>query len=284
VALRQRHEILRRCAERHRDALVFLEVQAADAEVRIQLRDDAGAAAGHEEHLPFVVLEPDLDLLRALDRVAGRIGEAGEFVDTLEVLVLVVRPLEGLIDMRAEGGGMLGQPAGLFEDLQALRPHLALEVGVVEEAEEGVGLRALLGLAERLRRAKERFDVARIGVELGHPERLERVEVSFFDQFRGIFRKRQRRQPPAETRPRIVCDLPPHLHDGLEHVERQLLGVHDPPEVMQRRATLPHIFERDVVLPQKLVCFLFRHKNYGWSTAKLDRWGGYSASLFNISS
>ena len=93
---------------------------------------------------------------------------------------------------------MFRQPAAFLQHLQSLVPHLALEVGVAEEAEERVGLRALLRFAERLGGAEKRVDVARIAFELRHPARLERIEISSFDQLRGIFREPQARQPPAK--------------------------------------------------------------------------------------
>jgi hypothetical protein len=53
--------------------------------------------------------------------------------------------------------------------------------------------------------------------------------------------------------------LPAHLDDGLEDVERKLLGMDDVAEVVQRRAALLHIIHADVVLPQKLLGFDLRH-------------------------
>ena len=91
MAFRQRYQVLRRRAEGHRDALFLLEVEAADAQLRIELGDDARAAADHEVHLAFFVLQRILDLLGALDGIAGRLAEAGEVVDALEVLARPVR-------------------------------------------------------------------------------------------------------------------------------------------------------------------------------------------------
>ena len=58
-------------------------IQADLLQVKYQLTN--------EVHLPFVVLQPGLDLLRLLHRVAGGVGEAGKVVDALEVLVGTVR-------------------------------------------------------------------------------------------------------------------------------------------------------------------------------------------------
>src|ERR1051326_2488982 len=187
VALGQRHEVLRRRAERHGDALFFFEVEAADTELRIQLRDDAGAAAGHEEVLALVVLQPRLDLLGALDGVRGGLVEAGELEGAREAAVRAVRAAQRLLDR-----------------LAALRPELALEEDVGEEADEGVGECALLGLAQRLGRFQERVGVARIAVELVHPERFEVVELLFLNQRVGIVGKPQREL--LRNGRRIVCE------------------------------------------------------------------------------
>jgi len=50
-----------------------------------------------------------------------------------------------------------------------------------------------------------------------------------------------------------------HLDERFEDVERKLIVVDDVPEMVHRRATLLHIIDREVVLPQKLVRFVLRH-------------------------
>ncbi|HKO02449.1 MAG TPA: hypothetical protein VJ032_12180 [Thermoanaerobaculia bacterium] len=56
-----------------------------------------------------------------------------------------------------------------------------------------------------------------------------------------------------------VASLMTQLDERLEHIERQLFRVHDAAEVVERRAALLHIVDADVVLAQKLVCFLIGH-------------------------
>ena len=86
----------------------------------------AGAAAGHEEALAFVVVQPGLDLLRASrpgccsDRRSRRSGSTRE--SSCARRTLRAAPL----DLRAERGRMLGKAAQLLEHLQALGPELLL--------------------------------------------------------------------------------------------------------------------------------------------------------------
>jgi hypothetical protein len=270
VSLRQRDEELRGRAERDGDALVFLEIEAADAELGIELRDHTRAAPGHEEALAFVVRQPDLDLLGALDRIALRIGERRVLKRAGEALVIAVAFAQRLFDGRPQVRRMLGQAADLLEDLQALRPGLALLERVAEETEERVGLRALLRLAQRLRGGEERVDVGGIALDLVHPERLEIVELLLLNQSIRVFAERHERGIVVQARPRALPDrslriadprspLVTHLHERFEHVERKLLGVHDVPQVMHRRAALFDVGNGQVVLPQELVCFVLRH-------------------------
>ena len=86
------------------------------------------------------------------------------------------------LDLGTQLSGMFGEPADLLEDLQALQPHFSLEQHFGEEAEERVGLGALLGFAKDLRRSQESADVARIALQLAHPERFELVEFFVVDQ------------------------------------------------------------------------------------------------------
>jgi hypothetical protein len=53
-----------------------------------------------------------------------------------------------LFDLRAERRRMFGKAAELLENLQPLGPVAAFFQGVSEEAEEGIGLRALFGFAQ----------------------------------------------------------------------------------------------------------------------------------------
>ncbi len=182
MPLGERHEVLRGRAERNGDALVFFEVEPADAEVRVQLRHDAGAAAGHEEILPLVVLQPHLDLVGALDGVGGRVVEAGELERAREAAVLAVGAAQGLLDRLAEVRRMLGEAPQLLEHRETLRPELALQEDVGEEADEGVGEGALLRLAQRFGGFQEHVDIPRIAVELIHPQRFEVVELLLLNQ------------------------------------------------------------------------------------------------------
>src|SRR5436190_2149596 len=106
--------------------------------------------------------------------------------------------LQRLLELRAERGRVLGETAQLLEHLQPLRPELLLEIGVAEKAQQRIGLRALLRLAERLGGANERIDITGVAFHLRHPQRLERIEIFPVDQLRGIISKRQGRQPPAK--------------------------------------------------------------------------------------
>ena len=130
----------------------------------------------------------------------------GEVVDALEVFVRAERAAQRLLDLRPQRGGMLGEAAQLLQHLQPQRPQLLLQQRVGEEAEERVGLRALLRLAERPGRGDERVDVARVAVELRHPERLELVEFLLIDQALSIVAKRQSRSPPGRNERDIVVD------------------------------------------------------------------------------
>jgi hypothetical protein len=102
---------------------------------------------------------------------------------------------------------MLRQPPELLEHLEPLAPEAALLECVAEKTEERVRLSALLGLAERLRDVEERLDVARIALDLVHPERLEVVELLLLNQNTRIFAERH-----GEG---IVCKV------GRELVERR---------------------------------------------------------------
>ncbi len=203
VARGERHEVLRGRAEGDGDALVLLEVETGDAELRVQLRHHAGAAAGHEEHLSLVVLQPHLDLLRALDGVRGRFVEVGVVEDALEALVRAVRAAKGLLDRGAELRGVLGETAQLLQHRQALGPELPFQQNVGEKSEERIGLRALLGLAENLGDADERLGVGGIALELVHPERFQPVELLLFNQSASIFNEPQRHDLRRDE-PRIV--------------------------------------------------------------------------------
>jgi hypothetical protein len=57
------------------------------------------------------------------------------------------------------------------------------------------------------------------------------------------------------------------FNDSFEHVAGQLFGVNDVAKVVQRGAAFPHVFERDVVLPKYLMCFLVRHSSPVLKTA-----------------
>jgi hypothetical protein len=56
--------------------------------------------------------------------------------------------------------------------------------------------------------------------------------------------------------------LSAQLDERLEDVERELLGVDDVAEVVQRGAPILHVIEVDVVLPQKLVGFVVGHSRF----------------------
>ena len=86
--------------------------------------------------------------------------------------------------------GMLREASQLLEHLQALRPELSFLEHIGEQSEERVGLRTLLGLAQRLRGVEEHLDVAGIALDLIHPERLEIVELFLLDQSTRIFAER----------------------------------------------------------------------------------------------
>ena len=73
---------------------------------------------------------------------------------------------------------------------QALGPQSALLECVGEKAEEGVRLRSLLGFAERLRGSDEGVDLARVAIELLHPERLDVIEFFLVDQCDRVVSKR----------------------------------------------------------------------------------------------
>ena len=182
MPLAERNEKLRGGAERDRDAFLLLEIQAADAQLRLELHYHARSAAGHEVHLPHVVLKPAFDLVCPLHRVAGRLGKAGEFVRALKTLPLAIGLAQRLLDLRAKLRRMAGQAADFLEHLKALRPELSLQQRIAQQGEEGVGLRALLGFAKGLGRSKEILDLRRITLQLIHPERLQPVEVLFFNQ------------------------------------------------------------------------------------------------------
>jgi hypothetical protein len=82
---------------------------------------------------------------------------------------------------------MFRQASELFENLQPLGPHLFLEQRVGKETEERVGLGALLGFAQRFPGFEKRADVARVAIDLVHPQRLELVELFFLNQSIRIF-------------------------------------------------------------------------------------------------
>jgi len=69
------------------------------------------------------------------------------------------------------------------------------------------------------------------------------------------------------TNPLTDWLLPPQFDDCFEHVERELFGVDDVTKVMQCGTAFPHVFERDVVLPKYLMCFLVRHSSPVLKTA-----------------
>ena len=87
-----------------------------------------------------------------------------------------------LLDLRAKLRRMFGEPADFLEHLQALRPESFFFERVAEETEERVGLRALLGFAQRLGERDEGTDVARVALDLVHPERLEVIEFFLLNQ------------------------------------------------------------------------------------------------------
>src|SRR5260221_1115223 len=188
----QRHEILGSRAERTCDAFYFLEVEAGYAEIRIELRDDPGAAAGHEEDLALVVLEPRLDLLHPLDRVRGWVVEVGELEHSLKAPASTMDVAKRLLDGSPEVGGMLGKTTELLQDSQALGPELLLEQGVSEQAHQRIGLGALLGLAEGFCGTDQGVDVGGIALELVHPERFQLIEFLLFNQRACIFSEAQR--------------------------------------------------------------------------------------------
>src|SRR5205814_5982879 len=123
-------------AERHRDTFVLLEIETRDAQLRVQLYHHARAASGHEVRFAFVVLQPGLDLLRALHRITRRIVEAGKIECPLKAPARRVRVPQRLLDLRPDLCGMLRETAHLFADLQALRPPLSLEQHLCEHAAE----------------------------------------------------------------------------------------------------------------------------------------------------
>jgi hypothetical protein len=188
VTFRQRRQVLRGGAERHRDAFFFFEVETSHAEIGIELGDDAGAAAGHEVGLAFVVLQRELDPFRFLDRITGRIGEAGEIEHSLKALAAADRPAQRLFDLRTERRRMFGKARQLLQHLKALRPEC-----VAEQAKECVGLRALLRLAKGARGPEKCIDVGRITLHAAHPERFQIVELLFFNQRVRIFGEPQQR-------------------------------------------------------------------------------------------
>src|SRR5581483_177732 len=167
--------------------------EAADAELRIQLRHTTGSTAGHEEAFAFVVVEPVLDLVRALDGIAGRIGEAGDLKDAREAAVRTDALAQRLFDERPRRRRMLGETAELFQNEKTLRPEIALFQRVGEEAEKRIRLRPLLCLAERLGDGDKRLGVTRIAIELLHPERLEIVEFLAVNQRERVVSERHGR-------------------------------------------------------------------------------------------
>src|SRR6185295_7578663 len=97
------------------------------------------------------------------------------------------------------------ETAQFLQNLQPQRPQLLLQQRVGEKAEERIGLRALLRLAEHAGSGDERVDVARVAVELRHPEGLELVEFLLVDQALSIVAKRQSRGPPGRNERDIVA-------------------------------------------------------------------------------
>jgi len=69
---------------------------------------------------------------------------------------------------------------------------------------------------------------------------------------------------PANCQLPTVNCLAAHLHERLEHVERKLVGVNDVAQVMKRRAAILHVIDGQVVLPQKLVCFVLGHGRFSY--------------------
>jgi hypothetical protein len=108
--------------------------------------------------------------------------------------VIGVRLAQRFLDGRPQRGRMFGEAPDLLQYLQALQPELALLEGVGEEAEERVGLGALRGFAEGFPGGDERFDVARVPLDLLHPERLEVVELFPVNQSIRIFAERHGRE------------------------------------------------------------------------------------------
>jgi hypothetical protein len=193
MPLRKRDQILGRGTERDRYPLVLFEVEPGDPQFGIQFRHHARSPPGHEEHLPFVVLKPGLDLLRTLHRIGGGVVELREGKQLGEALAIAVGALQRGLELRAELHGVFGKAAELLKNQQPLRPQLPLHQRVGQQTEERIRLAALFCFAQGLRDPHERGSIGGIPVDLAHPERFQLVEFLLFDELRSVFSKPQRR-------------------------------------------------------------------------------------------
>jgi len=57
----------------------------------------------------------------------------------------------------------------------------------------------------------------------------------------------------------LYSELPPHLDQRFEDIERQLFAANDIAQVMHRRAAFLHVVGMDVVLAEEIVCFVLGH-------------------------
>src|SRR5262249_866953 len=119
---------------------------------------------------------------RALDRIARRFAETRELEGALKALSRAVAVAQRLFDLRAQLRWVFGEPAQLLQHLQALGPHFPLEEHFGERTKKRAGLAALFGLAKRFGDSQKGLDVARIALQLTHPERFECVEFFVVNQ------------------------------------------------------------------------------------------------------
>src|SRR5687768_8618019 len=106
MSFRQMREEFACSTERHRHPFLFLEIETADAQLRIELGDFDRPTSGHEEGLAFFIGQPRLDLLGALDGIALRIRELRELKRAIEALAIAETAAQGFLELGSERCGM----------------------------------------------------------------------------------------------------------------------------------------------------------------------------------
>ena len=179
----KRHQVLPRRVDRHRDALLPLEVEAEQPELRVGFDDAPRAPARHREHPADVEREPRLDGLEGLERLArGRQGEVLE--QFLQRGRVRPQPAQAL---HQAGPPLLTVPEPeadeLDEEALAGLPR-AIRKGLVRrEFQQRRGQRLLAGRTHPLERLDEGGAVAHALLQTRHPELLDRRGVASGDQF-----------------------------------------------------------------------------------------------------